>query len=137
MKHYWINIDKCTERKDFMEKQFVDQGIENCRVSAFTPSDFPEYLNHEGPITCKYPGCTTCNYEFACLMSHIKAIQAGLESGDDYFIILEDDIYLPFVIDYESIIKDMPRDTEILQMLILYGATVKSLYNVYRNQGLM
>ena len=70
-------------------------------------------------------------------MSHIKAIQAGLESGDDYFNILEDDIYLPFVIDYESIIKDMPRDTEILQMLILYGATVKSLYNVYRNQGLM
>jgi len=117
-----------------MEIQFAKQNIENIRVSAFTPSDFGEYLHHEGPITCKYPGCKTCDYEFACLMSHIKAIQKGLESGDDYFIILEDDICLPFEIDYESIIKDMPDDTEILQLLILFGPTVKTLHQIYERQ---
>ena len=131
MKHYWINIDRYKTRAEFMLEQFSKHNIENVRVSAFTPHDFNKYLNHEGPITCKYPGCTTCEYEFACLMSHIKAIQMGLDSGDEYFIVLEDDIYMPFVIDYDGLTKDIPRDTEILQMLILYGQTVKTLANFY------
>jgi GR25 family glycosyltransferase involved in LPS biosynthesis len=65
-------------------------------------------------------------------MSHIKAMQMGLESGDDYFVIMEDDIYMPFLIDYENMIKDMPKDTEILQMLILYGPTVLKLSELYQ-----
>jgi GR25 family glycosyltransferase involved in LPS biosynthesis len=132
MKHYWINIDKYVDRQEYMSKQFQNNNIENTRVSAFTPSDFDKYLNHEGVITCKYPGCTTCEYEFACLMSHIKAMQMGLESGDDNFVIMEDDIHMPFLIDYENMVKDMPEDTEILQMLILYGPTVLKLSELYQ-----
>ena len=132
MKHFWINIDKYADRQEYMSKQFENNNIENTRVSAFTPSDFDKYLNHEGTLTCKYPGCTTCEYEFACLMSHIKAMQMGLESGDDHFVVMEDDIYLPFLIDYENMIKDLPNDTEILQMLILYGPTVLKLSELYQ-----
>jgi GR25 family glycosyltransferase involved in LPS biosynthesis len=131
MNHFWINLEKSIHRKKYMETQFDKNNIINTRVPAFTPNDFEDYLSHDGPISCKHPGCQSCQYEFACLMSHIKAMQMGIESGDDYFIILEDDICLPFVIDYEKLIEDIPKDTEILQMLVLYGNSANVLYDMY------
>ena len=119
MKHYWININTSVNRKDFMEKQFNNLNIDNIIVSAIIPDDFDNLLVQKRPLTCKYPGCNTCEYEFACLCSHIKAMQEGLKSNDDYFIIMEDDIYMPFIIDYESLIKDAPNDADIIQLLIL------------------
>ncbi len=114
-----------------MSEQFTKQGLENYRVSAYTPADFDKILVQKRPLTCKYPGCVTCEFEFACLCSHLKAIEEGLKSGDPYFVILEDDVYLPFVIDYDALLGDMPPDTEILQLLVLYGETVKMLYNYH------
>lgn len=131
MKHYWINIDRNVKRQQFMLNQFQKSQIENYRVSAVTPQDFDNILAHERPLTCKYPGCTTCEYEFACLCSHIKAMQEGLKSDDEYFVIMEDDIHMPFVIDYDGLVNDIPKDTEILQMLILYGNTVAQFFKLF------
>lgn len=135
MKHYWINIEKSTDRREFMHRQFEANNLEHYRVPAITPAEFDKVLAHKRPLTCKYPGCNTCEYEFACICSHIKAMQMGLEGGDEYFMILEDDIYLPFKVDYENLLKDIPKDTEILQMLILYAGTVINLYNHYVTTG--
>lgn len=131
MKHYWINVDSNEKRKIFMTQQFQNNNIEHYRISAFTPNDFDTMLAHKRPLTCKYPGCKTCEYEFACISSHIKAMQEGLKSGDEHFVIMEDDIYLPFLINYEELIKNSPDDTEILQMLVLYGPSIKQFYNIF------
>lgn len=131
MKHYWINIDKNVKRQQFMLNQFQKNQIEHVRVSAITPQDFDNVLAHDRPLTCKYPGCTTCEYEFACLCSHIKAMQEALKSEDEYFIIMEDDIHMPFIIDYNGLVSDMPDDTEILQMLVLYGNTVLQFFKSF------
>jgi GR25 family glycosyltransferase involved in LPS biosynthesis len=133
MKYFWINIDKSTKRREFMENQFKKLGIENYRVSAITPYDFDELLVQKKPLSCNYPGCVTCDYEFACLCSHIKAMQEGLKTNDDYFVIIEDDMFLPFTIDYKKLISSIPDDTEILQMMILYGNTVLNLFNLFKN----
>jgi len=114
-----------------MTEQFKKMNLENYRISAVTPSDFDQQLEQKRPLTCGYPGCNTCEYEYACLCSHIKAMQEGLNSGDEYFIIMEDDILMPFEIDYDSMIKDLPKDLEILQMLILYGQSVHRLYQYW------
>jgi GR25 family glycosyltransferase involved in LPS biosynthesis len=129
MKYYWINIDKSVNRKNFMEKQFNNLNIENYRISAITPDDFENVLVQKQPLSCNYPGCNTCHYEFACLCSHIKAMQEGLKTNDEYFVIIEDDMFIPFIVDYEKLINNMPKDTEILQMMILYGNTVNTLYD--------
>lgn len=136
MKHYWINIERNIERQQFMSEQFAKYNLENYRVSAYTPDDFDSILVQKRPLTCKHPGCVTCEFEFACICSHLKAIEEGLKSGDPYFAIMEDDVFIPFEIDYTELIKDMPNDTEILQMLILYGETVMHLYkhHMYTNQ---
>jgi len=130
MKHYWINLNKCSERKTFMENQFNKLNINNVRVSAITPDDFDNILEQKRPLTCKFKGCDSCEYEFACISSHIKALRCAIEdSNDEWFLIMEDDMTIPFNIDYHSLIKDAPEDSEIIQLHILYGPTVKTLYN--------
>ena len=131
--HYWINLDRSNKRKIFMENQFNSRGIKNQRVAAISPDDFDDLLENKRPLTCKHPGCVNCEYEFACISSHIKAMKSGLEDeknkDNEWFVIMEDDMFLPFNINYKELIKDAPKDFEILQMCISYGNTVKILYN--------
>jgi GR25 family glycosyltransferase involved in LPS biosynthesis len=135
MKHYWINVDKNEKRRKFMETQFKSLGLQNHRISAITPEDFDFLLAHQRPLTCKYPGCTSCEYEYACISSHIKALRACInttpkdpDNPNEWFVIMEDDVYLPFDIDYKQLISNAPEDAELIQTLILYGPTVKHLY---------
>lgn len=131
MRHFWINVDKNEKRKIFMENQFKKLDLKNLRVSAITPRDFDYVLAQKRPLSCKHPGCTSCEYEYACLCSHIKALQLSINSCDDeWFIILEDDIFLPFNIDYVELIKTFPKDADIIQTLVLYGPTTKHLYDI-------
>jgi hypothetical protein len=132
MKHYWINIDSNDKRKQFMESQYKKNNLENYRVSAIVPTDFDNLLEQKRPLTCKHNGCTSCEYEFACISSHIKAMRQALSHSDDeWFVIMEDDITIPFAVDYNALIQNAPKDFEILQLLILYGNTVKILYSEY------
>lgn len=138
MKHFWINVDKNDKRKTFMETQFKALGLINYRVSAITPDDFDFILAHQRPLSCKHQGCTSCEYEYACISSHIKAMRTALKLSKDpneWFVILEDDVYIPFDIDYSKLISETPQDAELIQTLILYGPTVKHLYE-YNKRGL-
>lgn len=130
MIHYWINLDKSTKRKLFMENQFKEKNIDNVRVSAITPDDFDTVLANKRPLTCKHPGCVNCEYEFACISSHIKAMKEAItNTNNEWFVVMEDDMLLPYDIDYDTLIKDAPPDFEILQLCISYGNTVEFLYN--------
>ena len=130
MIHYWINLDKSTKRKLFMENQFKEKNIDNVRVSAITPDDFDTFLANKRPLTCKHQGCVNCEYEFACISSHIKAMKEAItNTNDEWFVVMEDDMLLPYDIDYDTLIKDAPPDFEILQLCISYGNTVEFLYN--------
>ena len=132
MKHFWINLERSKKRRQFMEKQFSRIDLENQRVPGICPQDFDNMLANKRPLTCKFPGCTTCEYEFACLCSHIQAMRDALLTKDDVFVIMEDDIYLPCDIEYEKIIKLAPPDVEIIQLLVLYDGTIVNLYEYFR-----
>jgi len=132
MKHLWININKNLKRKNFMEKQFNNSKTDNIRISAITPEMFDDVLEYKRPLSCKHPGCTSCEYEFACLSSHIKAMRECLKYEDEYFVIMEDDIYIPFEIDYKQLLKNINKDIDIIQMMVLYDNTVKNL-NIHHN----
>jgi len=133
MKHFWINIDDNYIRKDFMINQFNLSNIENIRISAITPKLFDDVLEHKRPLTCKHPGCTSCEYEFACLCSHIKAMKECLKYDDKYFVIMEDDIYMPFIIDYDKFLENIDPNIDIIQMMVLYDKTVNNLNMYYDN----
>ena len=137
MKHYWINLEKSKNRRKFMEDQFKKIDLEHHRVNAISPDDFDNVLANKRPLTCKHHGCTTCEYEFACLCSHIEAMRIALMSDDDIFVIMEDDVNLACSIYYENILKVIPSDFEILQLLILYDGTIVNLYDYFKKTGNM
>jgi len=140
MKHYWINIDRSQDRRAFMEEQFKKKSLDNVRVSAITPCDFDEVLEDKRPLTCKHPGCVRCEYEYACISSHIKAMMEGLkDERNDWFVVMEDDIAIPFAIDYRKMIRELLKEApsaQLVQLLVLYGPTVKALYNLSITQHL-
>jgi GR25 family glycosyltransferase involved in LPS biosynthesis len=88
MKHYWINIDGCVDRRAYMDNQLKEKGIDNYRISAETPSTITDYdiIRNEGSLD------TTTPEEISCILSHLKAISRGYDDGDAYFCVLEDDL---------------------------------------------
>ena len=146
MKHYWINMDKCVDRKKHMDSQFYINGIENIRISAETPEtikakDYTIIRNKESLAS-------TTPEEVSCILSHLKAIQQGYDDGDEYFCVLEDDLL--FVnIDFGKIlryIEDVQNDNkkgnknnkenvEILQLYTSSHPVVIQLYNEHFLKG--
>lgn len=142
MKHYWINMDRCVDRRRFMESQFFEHSIENYRISAETPETIKAHdytiIRNADSMDCTTPE------EIACILSHLKAIQQGYDEGegdeaDAYFCVLEDDITLlnidfGKILNYVEIAKnknkdDVGDDVEVLQLYTSSHPVVIQLYN--------
>jgi GR25 family glycosyltransferase involved in LPS biosynthesis len=101
----WINLNRSTKRKVHMENLLNNLTVPNTRIEAIDGKNenLSKYKN-------KHP---LSNYEIACVLSHIKAINycANIEDGE-YFLILEDDINFNhiqyFTKTVEDIIKEAP-----------------------------
>ena len=137
--YYWINIDNSTDRQEYMNKQFTDYNINNLRISAITPDNLANVIEDKPPYYCGNTcclnnNCKDCIYEFCCVCSHLNAIKTGYKRGDDYFIVCEDDIYLPFTINFEKMIKNAPNDFDILQLMVLDFEGNKFLNHLYKNE---
>jgi len=138
LKYYWINIDSSIKRREFMENQFNNLKISNKRINAITPNDFPNILEDEPPFfcgnnCCLLNNCNDCKFEYACSCSHLTAIKEGLLSGDKYFIVCEDDILIPFDIDFNQLISKLPNDFDIFQMMVLDENANQNLFNHFLN----
>jgi len=139
IKFYWINMDKCKDRKEFMENQFDIYKIPNERIEAITPEtletiieDKPPYIC--GSICCTYNNNEDCKYEYSCIASHLKAIKKGLEEEHDFFVICEDDIYLPFELNLDKMIKEnLHLKFDILQLMVLDQEANINIYDFYNN----
>jgi GR25 family glycosyltransferase involved in LPS biosynthesis len=131
MKHYWINLDRCVDRKEYMELQFLKNNIDDYRISAETPETIKNYniIRNDESIN------TTTPEEISCILSHLKAISQGYDDGDPYFCVLEDD--LEFInIDFRKILKyadeAQTKNNENIEILQLYTSShpvVIQLYN--------
>jgi GR25 family glycosyltransferase involved in LPS biosynthesis len=136
IKYYWINIDTSTERREFMENQFNKFHIKNERISAITPKTLRSVIQDEPPYLCGYPDCIknngkNCTYEYSTLSSHMKAIKEGYKSNADFFVVCEDDIYFNFKIDFEKLIKTLPPNFDIFQMMVISNGHTEIFYNEF------
>ena len=133
MKHYWINIEKCYDRRKYMEEQFNNKNIDNIRIEAETPETIKDYLIKRNP---KSEAAT--QEELSCIISHLKAIKKGYEDGEQYFCIVEDDMVIEkinfkkiftYMKIAEESLKESGESIEILQLHTNGHPSVIKMYN--------
>jgi glycosyl transferase family 25 len=118
---YWINLDRSTDRKQRMMHVFQDpffEGFHIHRVPALDGKD-PTFLSllkqcQNVYLTKEHPPPI-----YACTLSHVKAIQTFVQSGEDMALICEDDLsmeFKPTKRQLDSCIQKAPNDWEILQL---------------------
>lgn len=95
---YYINLDRDTARRDDMEQQAREQGVVLHRIpgvfgAELKPDDLRSY---DDKRRMRLSTSSLGKGELGCLLSHIKAFRAFLDSDAKYAVIFEDDaIILP------------------------------------------
>lgn len=97
---YYINLDRSPNRKKLMEKEFEKCGIDDyVRIPAVDAKDLK---GNEYKVENKYKK-ELLTGEIACYLSHIKTLKTFMASGDDFAVILEDDVVLEN--DFKSLVE--------------------------------
>ncbi len=91
---FLINLDDSPERLAAAQEQFAQHGVTFSRISGYNgrkldPSSVPEY---DTEAAMRYMGRALNGGEIGCYFSHIRALQAFLDSGAPYGLVLEDDM---------------------------------------------
>ena len=84
-----INLAARRDRRDFMESQFHDKGLEAARLDAVTAEDAARVRRQAKGTAARFS-----DIEVACNLSHRKAWQAVVDSGAEAGVVLEDDAVL-------------------------------------------
>ena len=99
----YINLEKDTDRREFMESQFKKLSVSAERIPARGPngekmdkvSGIDSRFNLKGNLTEIEDGPPQRKFELGLLCSHMEALRRFVKSGREYGIILEDDATLP------------------------------------------
>jgi len=105
---YYINVDKSIDRNArFLSRLYPI--INPIRISAITPNTLPKILKSN---LCE----SNTNTEFACTLSHLKAIYTAYTNKEKYAIIMEDDAIMLRNFDWDKLVNLAPNNWEILQL---------------------
>ena len=118
--HYWINPEVAIDRAAWMREQLERAGVAERRVSARTPHDLPRFELREKHRPTPL--------QLACLASHFAALEHALSEGHDCFVVMEDDMTLPFDVDFGRLIATAPLDWEILQLYVVNAERLEAMY---------
>jgi GR25 family glycosyltransferase involved in LPS biosynthesis len=125
----WINLERSVNRKDYMENLLSNINVPNMRINAIDGRN----ENIKNMIKTNFEKENITNYEIACCLSHIKAINHLNNIDGDYFIICEDDILfnnlILFNIDLDAIISNGPN----FDILIINKTYYSRIENMYEN----
>lgn len=95
MRAFIINLDSATDRWAFIQAGFVASQLTLCRVPAVDRKTlvFP-HPQYSEKLYRWFHGRTPNPRELACYLSHLKAMEAFLATGDEHALIAEDDLVL-------------------------------------------
>jgi GR25 family glycosyltransferase involved in LPS biosynthesis len=127
--HYWINPVAATDRAAWMRAQFERACVANRRVDARTPDDLPRIA--------LAPRHAPSALQLACLASHFSALEHAVADGEEFFVVIEDDMTLHFDVDFGRLIATAPLDWEILQLYVVRAERLHAMYTrSYRRRRL-
>jgi glycosyl transferase family 25 len=113
---YYINIAARTDRRQFMESQFAQLGVEAERVDATIASQVPAELAYRArdPDGTLRIGIA----EIACTLSHFAAWRRAIEMGADACMVFEDDGILSPVLPsfLQALGPSLPDNIDLLKV---------------------
>jgi GR25 family glycosyltransferase involved in LPS biosynthesis len=123
---YYINLDRCVERKNNLIKEFKKFSPETklTRIKSvdgklIKNNTFINFIDKETQFLITKQSNYTKG-EIACTLSHLHAIKTAYNNGDDYALIIEDDVSLelsnmwPYSL--KELIDKSPKDCGIIQL---------------------
>lgn len=104
MRAFVINLDRARDRWASIERVFANTSFELCRVPAVDGMalSFP-IKEYSEKLYRTIHGKPTQPREVGCYLSHVKAIEAFLATGDAHGLVCEDDITLGA--DFEEVLR--------------------------------
>ena len=126
----WINLDSSSFRKKYMENLFRDINIENIRISAIDGSTY-NYNSHTKNMT--FERRQLSNYEIACTLSHLKAIETLKTISGNYFMICEDDITFDNIYLFDNNLETIIKNAPPFDILILFKFSNDEFTSEYTN----
>lgn len=93
VKCFYINLDRATARRDSIESQVAQLGLNFTRISATSGDNLdPERLKcYDRQARLKEFPFDLIPNEHACIQSHLRALEAFLQTDAPYGLICEDD----------------------------------------------
>lgn len=133
---YYINMDKDTNRKIFMEEQFKKIKCKYTRIKGFNGKNIinKKEDNLDG-ISFRNDYDDISLPEIGCTLSHLFAIKTAFENNDTIAIICEDDLLFntcSLIKPLLQIVDEAPNDWEILQ---LNSSIDSEFYKKYKNHS--
>jgi len=135
---FYINMEKNTSRRKYMESQLEKISKKYYRVNAFNGY---EIENKENDIVDNTEFINSYKNmskpEIGCTVSHILAIKTAYQQGFEIAMICEDDIFLgtsSLIPKLSSLVEQAPADWDIIKLYSGFG-NYEGEYNKYYNQN--
>lgn len=130
---YFINLNTSKERYKFMKKQQKIYNLNMTRIEGIDGNKLTNEINltNDKKIFIKYNFNNENNskYEYACTLSHLKAIYNSYINGDEISIICEDDVSLSlhpyWDVNIDQIINDAPDNWNIISLYWSFEKEIK------------
>lgn len=125
----WINLDRSINRKKNMENILKNINIPSYRINAVDGKNEDVHKIING-INVKEK---MTNYEIACALSHLKAINYVSKLKGDYFMICEDDVIFDNINVINEDLKNIIQNCPEFDILLLTKSYKKKLPSTYTN----
>lgn len=134
MQAFVINLDSAADRWAFVEKSFAGSQLRLERVAAIDIKllTFPHRDYSERSYRLRH-GRAPNRREFACYLSHLKAIEIFLATGEDHAVIGEDDIVLRP--EFDAVLEAALRHRRRWNILRLSGLSAGHPLRIARLHG--
>jgi glycosyl transferase family 25 len=116
-KIFVINLQRCSDRKNHVEKIMSEQNVDFDFVEAVDGE--AEFKDHEYYVDFLKKNCYNCNNwnqskaQLGCWLSHIKIWEKIVAENIESCLILEDDFLFNKNASVEETLKDLPKDWNI------------------------
>ena len=142
---YYINLDKATDRRkgfDTFIRQHTIPNIQriegvygkNVKDKTYTFSDGKKIQ-----IKNEYPSYAYNMGESGCFLSHVIAMKTSYENGDEYALILEDDVDMNIVNVWNEglmeVIRKAPKNWNIIQLVEDPGGVFADVFYTHIKKG--